>query len=83
MSRGNVSIFHPPSSRRGRAAPGDITYPKPVGTGNEKVEPRYEGYMPSVTIRIINDNDQNAQAVLEEMIEKYLVNEDEFTDEGK
>ena len=50
---------------------------------NEKVEPRYEGDMPSVTIRIINDNDQNAQAVLEEMIEKYLVNEDEFTDEGK
>ena len=46
---------------------------------NKDVEPRYEGYEPYLTVRV-SQNDANSRKVLGELIEKYLVNEENVTD---
>ncbi len=44
---------------------------------NKDVEPRYEGYEPFVSIRVAQ-TDKNSREVLGELMDKYLVNEEEI-----
>lgn len=44
---------------------------------HEDAEPRYEGYEPYITVRV-SQTDKNSREVLNELMDKYLVNEEEI-----